>query len=147
MTDLVRIDFACNDPDNGLFAYAVCQIHLPDQLLELGAKQWSLLSFRGCPRFAEVSGGIRLSGKTWPIVRSIEWYGNWCWNAYFMRDQVARQFLVWLHRRDLFQCECGETRLYNLWKRREPLPLEPEKEHANGLGRLLIKSMLAERRA
>lgn len=143
----VRIDFCCNDPDNGLFAHAVCQIHLPDQLLELTAKQWGILSFRGCPRFAEVKGGIRLSGKTWPIVASKEWYGNWCWNSYWMRDHVARQFLVWLHGRRLFNCECGETRLFNLWKRAEPLPLEPEKEHPNGLGRLLLKSMLAEARS
>lgn len=145
MTDLVRIDFCCNDPDNGLFAHAVCQIQLPDQLLELVAKQWSITSFRGCPRFAEVPGGIRLSGKRWPIVRSIEWYGNWCWNAYWMKDQVARQFLMWLHRRRLFQCECGEERLANLWELDMPLDLEPDKEHPSGLGRLLVKSMLASR--
>ncbi len=150
MPDLSRIDFACNEPDNGMFDHCVCQIHLPDQLLELTAKNWCITSNRGLPRFAEVIEdqrvvAIRLSGKRWPIVRSKEWYGNWCWNAYWMRDQVARQFLVWLHRRGLFQCELGETRFYHLWKRKEPLPLEPDKEHPSGLGRLLVKSMLAER--
>lgn len=144
---LIRIDFACNDPNNGAFAGRVAQIHLPDQLLELTANAWNILSFNGCPRLREDGNWIVLSGKRWPTVRVKEWYGNWCWNAYWMHDQVARQFLVWLHGRRLFHCECGETRLFNLWKRDEPLDLEPERADPRGLGRLLVKAMLGEAHA
>jgi hypothetical protein len=115
MPDLIRIDMACNDPDNGLFAGRVAMIHLPDQLLELTANEWNILSFRGCPRLREEPGAIILSGKRWPIVRAKEWYGNWCWNAYWMQPQAAKQFLVWLHGRGLFHCETGETWACELW--------------------------------
>jgi hypothetical protein len=144
---IIRIDMACNDPDNGLFAGRVCQIALPDGLLELTANAWGVLSFRGCPKLVEKGSAIRLAGKQWPIIRSEEWVGNWCWNGYWMRDQAARQFLVWLHARGLFHCEAGELRLSNAWDQPLPLDLEPDREHPVGLGRLLVKAMLAEDRA
>jgi hypothetical protein len=153
MSDIeIRVDIACNNPDNGLFWGRVAQIALPDQLLELTAKQWRITTPRGCPTMSEITNAagrlvaIKLAGKHWPVTRSREWYGNWCWNAYWMTDQTARQFFVWLHGRRLFNCETGETRLFNCWKAPDQLPLEPEKRDPAGLGRLLVKAMLAERR-
>lgn len=135
--DLIRIDICCNDPDNGLFDHVARQIDLPDNLMELEARYYDRP-----PRFVDLGGAFRLAGKRWPYVQSKEWVGNWCWNAYWLEEPVARAFLIWLHGRKLFDCTCGEQRLFNVWKLDEPLDLDP-----NGLGRLLLKAMLAEARA
>jgi hypothetical protein len=131
--ETIRIDIACNDPDNGIFAHRAHMIHLPDGLMELEARNYDRP-----PRFTLTDKGFRLAGKRWPVARSKDWYGNWCWNAYLLEEPVARAFLVWLHGRKLFDCTCGETRLYNAWNLDTPLDLDP-----NGLGRLLLKAMLA----
>jgi hypothetical protein len=114
----IRIDFACNDPDNGNFAGRVAQIHVGDAL-ELVARNWNILSFNGCPRFRVDRRFIVLSGKRWPIVQSVDWYGNWCWNAYWFEPDVAADFLVWLRGRDLFQCEGGDVIACDSWERNE----------------------------
>lgn len=134
MSDIVRIDFACNDPDNGLFAHCVEQIQLPDQLLELSAK-----SMRP-PRFAERPNAIRVCRRWWPTKRSTGWYGNWCWDAHWFDASVATELICAIHKSRLFCCDEGETRLYNLWQLDEPLDAE-------FLNRMLVKSMLAERAA
>jgi len=104
MTDLVRIDI----PDNGLFASIAQQIQLPDGLMELEARDYDRP-----PRFVVFGDNtFRLAGKRWPFVRAKDWYGNWCWNAYWLDEPVARAFLIWLHGRRLFDCTCGEERLY-----------------------------------
>jgi hypothetical protein len=135
----VRIDLACNDPDNGIFAGRLCQVNV-GRLLDLTARNWSITSFRGCPSLREGRDVIAVSGKRWPIVRSEEWVGNWCWNGYWMREQVARQFLVWLHGTGRFQCEGGDSDWASAWDEPSPLPLEPDKDEQadlSGLGRLL----------
>ena len=135
----IRIDMACNDPDNGVFAGQVCAISLAHDLLELEATAWTITSFRGCPTLKETSGGIRLSGKPWPVVRSKEWIGNWCWNAYWMDEEIAADFAVWLHRRGMFRPDNGEARLFEMWESR--MPLDREFVH-----RQLVKATLAEQR-
>lgn len=110
-----RVDVVCNDPDNGLFAHCAQQIQIGSQLIELEAKDW----FRP-PRFVEISGAFRLSGKVWPICGSQDWVGNWCWNGYWMDIPVIVDFLAWLHGRDLFSLTCGEDRVFTRWGWREP---------------------------
>ena len=74
----VRIDFACNNPDNGLFTGQVEAVHLTDDMLEL--ESW------GRPRrLVELDGAIRFSGKTWPIVGSKDYAGT----IKAMREQIA----------------------------------------------------------
>jgi hypothetical protein len=121
MPDLIRIDMACNNPDNGNFVGRVCQIQLPNGALELTAKAWNITSFTGCPKLDESSSKVVLSGKAWPIVRSKEWFGNWCWNAYWFESREALNFLVWLHGRSLFRCEGGWSDLCDVWAK--PLPI------------------------
>jgi hypothetical protein len=137
LRDCIRIAFACNDPDNGIFAGRISQIALPDGLMELEARSWDRP-----PRFRDEGRAIVLAGKRWPVQFVKTWYGNWCRNAYWLTEPDARAFLIWLHGRKLFDCSCGEQRLFNIWRLDAPLDLDP-----NGLGRLLLKSMLAERRA
>lgn len=113
---LIRIDVACNDPDNGRFAGRAEMIKVGLEFLELTARR------DPAPRFVEIPGRFRLSGKTWPVASSRDWFGNWCWNAYWLELPHAVDFVIWLHGRQLFHCDQAEARLFSLWRRDEPLP-------------------------
>lgn len=106
----IRVDFACNDPDNGLFDGRAEMVQIGD-LIELTAR-------RAAPTFRVLDDGtISLAGKRWPISRSKDWVGNWCWNGYWLSAADAAAFLIWLHGRGLFHCDQAETRLFNAWRR------------------------------
>jgi hypothetical protein len=110
----VRIEVCCNDGDNGLFAGRALSIHLSD-VLELSASDW-----RG-PAFREFPDAVKISRRRFPIVASKDWYGNWCWNAYWMDAPVAADLLAYVHGQGTFGCEMGEERMFSRWQRPEPL--------------------------
>lgn len=127
---LVSISMACNDPDNGDFAGRVAQISLEHEALQLTAKAWGITSLRGCPKLREDTAlgkrAFYLAGKPWQFERSKAWVGNWCWDAYALAAPVATEFLIWLHRRALFQCEGGWVELCEAWDKPAPLALPVE---------------------
>jgi hypothetical protein len=125
----VIVEVACNDPDNGTFAYRAEQIQIGHQLIELEAKR------ELAPRFVELLSAFRLAGKKWPHYGGPTWFGNWCWNGYWMDIPTAVDFLAWLHQRNLFNLTCGEERIFNRWKWREPF----DKSHLDFLDRQLCK--------
>lgn len=133
---LVRLDVCCNDPDNGSFAGRVAGIQCQDLLMELGAND-----MRG-PVFREGPDHIRISRRRFACDRSKEWFGNWCWNAYWLDVDIAVELLVYVHGLGAFNCDQGEERLFHRWHSDRPF--------ADGdrdlLGRLLVKASLAERR-
>lgn len=126
--DWVMVDVACNDPDNGIFAHVAEQIQIGAELLELEPRRMP-------PRFVEIDGGFRLAGKVWPVKGSKDWVGNWCWNGYWMEIPKLVEFLDWLHGRRLFDCTCGEERIYNIWKNEKPF----DKSDRDFLSRMLGK--------
>ena len=109
---IIDLHVCCNNPGNGLFAYQAPSLSILD--LELEAQNW-----RWPPRFVELNGAIRLSGKTWPIVWSKEYVGNWAWNAYRIGDTSKTpgwsmvDFLIWLRRRDLYHANTGPSELFD----------------------------------
>lgn len=108
----LRLDVACNDPDNGLFAHRAEALQVTTwdgELIEL-----ELVRERG-PRFAEKAGAIRLLRHDWPILASTEWYGNWCWNAYWLAPETAAALLAAVKRSRMFHCSCGPSQLYENW--------------------------------
>lgn len=109
------VDICCNDPDNGLFAGRAVQIQCGVDFIELEALRYPE------PKLVETETAIRLAGKTWPILGSKYGIGNWCWNGYWFRTDVAVDFFVWLHSRKLYDLTCGEERLFNLWRLQKPL--------------------------
>ena len=123
----VRIDFACNDPDNGVFAGRVPQIHLPNEMLSLTAEQWDITSEARCPKLRiEGDEMIVLSGKQWPAVGSRERIGNWCWSAWWFEPATGWAFLRWLHGRRLFACEQAEEDVFQRWNGDREWPAEPD---------------------
>lgn len=104
----VRVDICCNDPDNGLFDGRAAAIQLAD--LELAASD-----FRG-PSMRLRDNRIVIAGKHWPFERSKDWFGNWCWNAYWMPLVRAVELLIWAHGRGFWDVEQAEARIYNMWR-------------------------------
>jgi len=112
---LLRVDFCCNDPDNGLFAGEVeaIQIYDADPVLELEC--W------GYPRRFRVEvDHIVLSGKRAAYHRVRHGIGNWCWDAYWFEIDVAIALLESMHRRDFFACSLADERLFARWRSRAP---------------------------
>lgn len=120
-SDLVSIHMACNDPANGNFVGRVSQIEVASGMLELTARAWS-----PCPKLREEDRTFILAGKRWPFVRRQSWVGNWCWDGYALTRADATDFLVWLHRRNLFTCEGGWVELCDAWETEPPLRLPAE---------------------
>lgn len=144
---LVRVDFCCNDPDSGSFEGRCSQIQVGDEtLLALEANSWSGFSFSRCPSLAFGQQEFRLSGRRWATCGRRGWYGNWCWDAVWMREQTARQFLVWLHGRALFRCNDGMAELVDAWNAPGPLPLEPDSPTPVDLGLRFLSAVLEEQR-
>ena len=107
----LRLDVACNDPDNGLFAGRAEQIN---------AVTWDgeLIEFEAngrAPVFYERPGALRICRRNWPILASQDWYGNWCWNAYWLTPSVMAQCLATIHKARHFRCSCGPSVLYDNW--------------------------------
>ena len=127
---MLLLHVACNDPDNGAFAYRA-------PALQLGAKD--LCEFEAFhepgPRFLETSKGFRLAGKNWETGWSADWVGNWCWNAYRLYPPKLAMtqrwylvdFLTWLKGRQLYQLSTGPSRLFAWW--RDDLHLSPAELH------------------
>jgi hypothetical protein len=113
--DDVRVDFACNDPDNGLFAGRVGSIHIYDQdpVIELEST--------GADRKIAIEpGGFRLAGRVFEHHGHRTWIGNWAWDGLWMTVDEAARMLAWLHRRQLFQLTTGESGLHQQWRERTP---------------------------
>jgi hypothetical protein len=114
---LVRIDFACNDPDNGLFAGRVGAIQLydVDPIFELES------TTSGDRAFAIEMSAIRVSGKSFPFHERRSWVGNWCWEGFWMDVCEVERMLVWLRRprsseRRLFELTTGTSLLVHDWR-------------------------------
>lgn len=131
---LVRLDFACNDPDNGLFDGQCAGIQLPDLDLELSSNNMRGSSFR------VFVGSIKISRRVFPFERSKDWYGNWCWNAYWFELEVAVDLLTYVHSTGAFSADQGEERLFHIWNMR----LGFDRCDREFLSHRLQKGMLAE---
>lgn len=107
----LRLDVACNDPDNGLFAGRAEQLEV-----ETWDKHRIELDARGrAPSFTEVPRGIRLHRRVWPVLESKDWYGNWCWNAYWLAPDDLLGLLSFSHSTNLFHCTCAPSGLFENW--------------------------------
>ena len=102
----ITIALYCNDYRNGAFAHCCEAITFPSLALELHAS-------RQAPRLRLGENGIVLSGKHWPVVGQINWYGNWCWDAFRMQPLIAVNFLIWLRERRAYHSDGGWEELHD----------------------------------
>lgn len=105
---LFAIDFACNDPDNGMFDGKAMMAQYGD--VELTAPIW------GGFRFTETPKGVRIHRREFVIRDRKEWLGNWCWNRYWFRRPEAKRLLLTL-RANGWRCTCGPERFFDWWNK------------------------------
>lgn len=100
------IHFACNDPDDGLFAGRAAMASYGD--IELEAPNWV------GRRFTELPGAIRIHRRSFAIEGGKDWVGNWCWNAYRLNRREMKRLLFTL-RANGWRCTCGPSRFFDWW--------------------------------
>lgn len=115
-----RLQVACNNPDNGLFAHRAPALKVFDA--EFDSRSISgprfIESWHQSPDRSRLE--VRLAGKTWPTTGCTEWIGNWCWNEYQLGDGSRTagwwmvDFLTWLRSRRLYTCTHG-TQTFHAW--------------------------------
>lgn len=117
MKPIVFIDFACNDPDNGLFAGRAGQANYGPDNIEIESPNW-LDGYK----FTELKRGrqalIRIHRRTFEYVDSREWLGNWCWNRYWLRRDEMKRLLMTL-RDNGWRVSCGPHVFFDWWNGRE----------------------------
>ena len=111
MKRMVRIDFCCNNPDNGQFWGKVCSISYDDLDLEAD-NHYSFRIKDGC---------VRLHRRKYAFNGSREWTGNWSWNSYWLYRDDAKRLLNDLRSSGRWLCSGGPVRLCD-WFERKPEP-------------------------
>jgi hypothetical protein len=102
------IDFACNDPDNGMFAGEVwCA-----SVTKSGVGCDLETDFGRPFTFSELPGAIRLHRRVFKITGSKEWVGNWCWNSYRLEYPEYKRLLITMAEHG-WRCTGGLTRWTN----------------------------------
>jgi len=117
MKSKVRFDFACNDPDNGLFAHRVHAIHYclaPNEYCEIEADT------RDGYVFNLTDDGIRLHRRVFKVVGGKDWIGNWCWNAYVLQRPEAKRLISVLKSSGRWRCTQSPTRWFDWFNGPEP---------------------------
>ena len=112
MKDHAQFDFACNDPDNGLFDYTVRGIHYKidnTDYAEFEPKRWTTYRFSD----RSISGHIRIHRRKYRYVYLKDWFGNWCWNAYWLPRSEAKRLLIDLRASGYWKCTCAPHHFYN----------------------------------
>lgn len=131
-TGLCRIDVACNDPDDGSFAGRAAMIHAYD-LLQLESRDMT------GPTFRDLDGPfIRVSRRKFRAPGSKEWFGNWCWNAYWLEIPEAVRLLEYVRSLNAFSLDLCEHRCGLRWDRLGPWD-DADREF---IGRQLAKEAL-----
>lgn len=101
----LRIDFCCNDPDNGNFAGMVIGASFADCDLEPANYDYGY-------RFTLTQKGIRLHRRVFPHIGRKEWVGNWAWDSFLFERSVGVRLLLTL-RSQGWRCTGGPSRLYD----------------------------------
>jgi hypothetical protein len=100
---LAIVAICCNHHENGNFAGRCDSVTYDD--LDL------VSALKGACRFSLLSGNrFRLSRRVFSYVRSKEWFGNWCWDAFWMERREAHRLVAYL-RQSGWGCEGGPARL------------------------------------
>lgn len=110
MKQIAAIDFACNDPDNGLFNGRAGSAMYGD--VEIEAPVWEGYRFGETGTTPNLA--IRLHRLSFPVQDKRDWVGNWCWNRYFLCRADMKRLLLCM-RRNGWRVSCGPSHFYHWW--------------------------------
>ena len=114
----LNLMLCCNNPDNGLFAGKVSDIHIE---LPNGES----VQLNGSPiRVSFIAQTEIRIGRTRAVMLNCrEWVGNWCWDLVTVSGGSARIIANYLKSMG-WSCQLAPTELYNRWLEAEPIEAE-----------------------
>ena len=111
---MILVSIACNDPDNGNFRGRASSIHWGNnQDMELQHNDW----YRGVAVTYVGDDRVRICRRVFRFKRHKDWYGNWCWNAFWMERAEAWRLLRYLRQSGKWKSEGGPCRLFDWFNR------------------------------
>lgn len=114
------VSFACNDPDNGSFAGRAlfCHVEVPKgEYVEFDHDDWK----DGAP-FDFDDATITLDGQKYRFERRKGWYGNWCWDGFWVPREEAIRLLLAMHASQEWHCTAGTVKILDWLERKAPQP-------------------------
>ena len=133
------IMLACNDHRNGRFKGSFDAAELlgldGDRLMAfegppIKARFWLRSKCGAPPSFSVTGRNAGLPLRIWLHAENYrQWYGNWCWDAFFVQPETAAKFLH-VVRIAKWHCYEAESGLFALWR-------EPGREPVEEIGRRL----------
>lgn len=108
MPDTIDILFDENDHRNGHSTGHFEQVHIDGLELWIEGPETRLRTLSAC--------SVRISRRKFRVESSAEWVGNWCWNSYEFRHDVAVSLLVYLADRG-FTPHCAPSEVMESWSR------------------------------
>jgi hypothetical protein len=114
--DMLTLQLCCNDPDNGMFAGYIENLHIKlacGDPIELSGPRVKVSerALRACGKDAEL---IKIGRVTARKYGGATWVGNWCWDSVKVESEKARQIVNYLKARD-WSCECAPNDFFDRW--------------------------------
>lgn len=100
--------FCCNDYRNGCFQGWFDVVHVERYEAEIDCSPMVLRDLGG--------GRVRIGRRVFRYTSVVEWYGNWCWDRYWIVD--AHQLIRYLRERGA-RCGAGHSRFYRWFNAQE----------------------------
>ena len=111
---LSRIDFACNDPDNGDWAG---RVHAIDYGGNLSLEERGMGVFGRGLKLTVEQGRLRIHRRWFVFQKSKSWYGNWCWDAFWFHPREAKRLLRHLKASGHWHVDGGLVKLGDWFER------------------------------
>lgn len=110
---LIRIDFACNNPDNGDFEGRV-------EMIAYRGEDGLLLTIqtRKGAAFTVDDRWVRLHRRVVLYRCRKVWHGNWAWDAFWLTPFEAKRLLRAVRASEKWTVDGGDARLVNWFERR-----------------------------
>ncbi len=112
----MRVDIACNDPDNGVFDGRARAVHVGSTEFWCKFGDWA-------PKLTEGDGWIRIGGLKLQCQGSKYGVGNWCWNGYYLQPSEVERLVNWPKFRAWFDVDQASSGVFERYKAGKPLRL------------------------
>lgn len=128
----ITLNFACNNPDNGVFVGRFDRMDLDagDLHMEFEGGAESIIAFDFPIRGGY--GTVKIGDREWTSLAYREWYGNWCWNAALFTWVEALEIVNYLGGSGWWRMTEGPCELFDAYNaRHEITPLEWKANNEN----------------
>ena len=119
----IRVSFACNHPENGMFSGRAWMAH-PESLYRVGRHPWyAELTHddwgRGVTiKLDEPRMRLRLHRVWFGYKKHLPMFGNWCWDACEFERSTGKRLLALMPEHGEWHREAGRSSFYRWWNRR-----------------------------